>query len=540
MKGSAARVPPWLLAVVLAAGYLVADPRTADLAAQDYRAGLFSRAGFVLWDNGWYAGHHVPAYSLLFPPLGAWLGPQVVGALAAVAGTWAFGRLAGREARLAGAWCALGMATLLVTGRLTFALGVALGLAALAAARSAAGGRAPRKPRRVGFDGHSAADSRGGGRRRWRWAGAIGLATLTSAASPVAGAFVALAAAAWWIGDRGARRAATAAFGVASVAPAAVAALLFPEGGTFPFVLSSFLPALAATLLVLALVWREHPVLRAGVALSAALLVVSWALPTPMGGNAVRLGALFAGPALALVLVPAGRRRALMLAAPALLYWQLVAPIDDWRRTAGDPSVRERAYAGLERFLADRSSPSTPPFRVEVPFTDNHWEAANLAGGRDGFPLARGWERQLDRKVNPLFYDGRPLTPRRYRAWLDENAVRFVALADAPVDYSGAAEAQLLRDGLPYLRPVYSDAVWRVWEVRRAAPMGVARLTTDGFATAHAGRVRIRWSPWFAVVAGRGCVRRTADGRVAVDGAITVRAQLSVGGALRRDESCRR
>lgn len=524
------RIPPWVLGAVLAAGYLLLDPRTADLAAQEYRSGLWARSGFVVWDNGWYAGHHVPAYSLLFPPLGAWLGPQVVGALSAVAGTWAFGRLvrqgtgATRGAVwLAGAWCAIGMTALLVSGRLTFALGVALGLGALAAAREA---RTRLSARGVGAHPHSAG---------W-WVGAICLAALTSAASPVAGAFVALAAAAWWLGAPAVRDGRTVAFALAGVAPAAILALLFPEGGTFPFVLSSFLPALAATLLVLALVPREQRVLRAGIALSAVLLVVSWALPTPMGGNAVRLGALFAGPALALVLLPAGRGRTLALVAPALLYWQLVAPVDDWRRTAHDPAVQERAYTGLERFLAAQGG---PPFRVEVPFTDNHWEAANLAGGRGGFPLARGWERQLDRKDNRLFYDGAPLTPARYRAWLDANAVRFVALADAPVDYSAAAEAQLLRDGVPSLARVYTDDVWTVWEVRDATSLGVTELTPDGFTTAGAGPVRIRWSPWFEVVAGRGCVRRTADDHVRVDGAVTVRARLSFGGALRRDEHCR-
>ena len=93
MRAAAARVPPWVLAALLAAAYLVADPRSADLAAQDYRAGLFARAGFVLWDNGWYSGHHMPAYSLLFPPLGAWVGVRLTGALSAVALTWAWERL---------------------------------------------------------------------------------------------------------------------------------------------------------------------------------------------------------------------------------------------------------------------------------------------------------------------------------------------------------------------------------------------------------------------------------------------------------------
>ena len=42
--------------------------------------------------------------------------------------------------------------------------------------------------------------------------------------------------------------------------------------------------------------------------------------------------------------------------------------------------------------------------RVEIPFTDTHWEAYRVASE---FPLARGWERQLDRDDNGLFYDGR-------------------------------------------------------------------------------------------------------------------------------------
>ena len=64
-------------------------PPSADLAAQEYRADL----GLVLWDNGWYGGHHMPGYSVLFPPLAALLGPRLVGALSAVAAAWLFERL---------------------------------------------------------------------------------------------------------------------------------------------------------------------------------------------------------------------------------------------------------------------------------------------------------------------------------------------------------------------------------------------------------------------------------------------------------------
>ena len=80
----------WGLAALLAVAYLAIDPPSADLAGQEYRA----RLGLVLWDNAWYGGHHMPGYSVLYPPLGAVLGPRLAGALAAVAATALFERLA--------------------------------------------------------------------------------------------------------------------------------------------------------------------------------------------------------------------------------------------------------------------------------------------------------------------------------------------------------------------------------------------------------------------------------------------------------------
>ena len=211
---------------------------------------------------------------------------------------------------------------------------------------------------------------------------------------------------------------------------------------------------------------------RIGIALYAVAIVASFALPTPMGGNVVRLGALFAGPVLA-ALVWRTNRRALALLALPLLYWQWVAPVDDWARAAGDASVHERYYDGLLGFLGTQRG---GPFRLEIPFTDNHWESRWVA---PHVPLARGWERQVDRQRNALFYDDRPITAARYRRWLDDNAVRFVALADAPIDYSAAREAQLVREGTPYLREVWHDAHWRVFAVAGARPLasGAARVT---------------------------------------------------------------
>jgi hypothetical protein len=504
LTGPLVRTPAWVLAAVLAGLYLVVAPPSADLAAQTYRVELFREVGFSLWDNGWYGGHHVPGYSLLFPPLGALLGVRVAGAVAAVAAAWAFERLTldrfgSGQARVASLWFGLGTGGLLVAGRLTFALGVALAVGAAWAASSG----------------------------RQRLAVVVGL--LAGAASPVAGAFLALGAAAWGLGTGERWRA--AGLGLAGLVPAVALSVLFPEGGTFPFVAAAFWPSLAATLVVLAAIPPEQKVLRIGAALYAAALVASFTIPSPMGGNAVRFGAVLAGPMLALALLPRSKRR-LALIAPALLWWQWVTPVDDWARAAGDPTVQERSYDGLVAFLERQGG---PPFRVEVPFTDNHWESAWLGSE---VPLARGWQRQLDRRVNPLFYDdATPLTPAAYRRWLDDNAVRFVALPDAPLDYSAQEEARLLRRGVPFLRPVYRDEVWRVWEVRDAQPLaapgrlsdlGPDSFTIDSGARGTSTRVRIRWTPYWEVASGLGCVGPTDDGFTRVDavGKVVVRARF--------------
>ena len=54
-----------LLAAALAAVYLVWAPPSEDLAAAIFRADLFDREGFVLWNNDWYSGHYLLSYSCL-------------------------------------------------------------------------------------------------------------------------------------------------------------------------------------------------------------------------------------------------------------------------------------------------------------------------------------------------------------------------------------------------------------------------------------------------------------------------------------------
>ena len=113
---------------------------------------------------------------------------------------------------------------------------------------------------------------------------------------------------------------------------------------------------------------------------------------------------------------------------------------------AGDPSTQASFFTGARAFLARAAQPGE---RVEVAFTRNHWEAARLA---TEVPLARGRERQLDQKVNPIFYGDRRFTTERYQWWLTRNAVRWVALPAAPLDYSATSEARLLRSDPAFLR----------------------------------------------------------------------------------------
>jgi hypothetical protein len=309
-------------------------------------------------------------------------------------------------------------------------------------------------------------------------------------------------------------------------------ALAFPTPGYEPFAASSFWPALLLLLAVAAAV----PALRPAGAFYAAACVAAYVVATPLGGNVVRLGALFAGP-LALVAIPRERRPVLVLLVLPLAYWQLQAPIRDVVVADGDLSTGAAYYAPLERFLTAASP--LGPRRIEVPFTRNHWEAALLAPST---ALARGWERQLDIAVNGLFY--RPgLTAPAYRAWLEATGVAYVALPDTRLDASAAAEAALIRAGLPYLRRVAALPHWQVFAVAGARPLAsppatvlalaADRFTLD-FARAGTSVVRLRFTRFWR--AGGACVERAPGGftevRVGRPGPVTVSARLDLGGLV--------
>ena len=517
------RAAPALVAGALALVYVIASPPSFDLAAHLFRAQLFRMEGFGIWNNLWYAGHDTPGYSVLFPPISAALTPQLAAALAATGSAALLEPLArrhcGADAWLGAVVFAAATATNLFTGRLAFAFGILPATAAVVA---------------LDCD-------------RPAWAAA--LAALTALASPVAALVPALAGAAYaitaihpkigiaaaWTGPPQGRiavaarvrpvqreigaattwvRPARAGLAVcfAALAPIGLLAVAFPEGGQEPFALSAFWPI---PLVALGLLWaipRHARWLRAALVLYALGTLASFLIASPAGSNVARLGTFAAAPLAVLVLWP-HRRALLVLATLPLLYLEWHDPARDLTTAVGDPSAATGYYVPLLSFLERQDG---PPFRIEIPFTAYHWEAYEVA---TRFPIARGWERQLDIRDNPLFYRGR-LTAASYRAWLHRDAIRFVAVAHAPLDYSARAEVALIDRGLPYLRLVMRSAHWRVYAVADATPLvqGAATLTGLGpdSLTLTAERpgtvlVHVHFTPYWALSEGAGCVAPAGD-----------------------------
>lgn len=521
---------PTLAAAAMGIAYLIAAPDTADMAAHTYRTWLWHQVGFATWNAQWYGGHHMAGYSLLYPPLAALAGTRFVGVAAAVAGVALFALVARRlaptpTAAALASWLFLGgVMSNVVIGRMPFTLGIALAVGAWAVAQ------------------------------RSRAAAAV-LSLASAWASPVTGVFLAVGALAMLTSARlhraeGTRRGdwlTALALGGPAVAGGLAMAALFPEGGSDHFVGTAFWPMFLVCLGAVALVDPTRRTAIWAAAIYVTVLAAAFAIPNPLGQNALRPGVVL-GPALLVLFTrPRAPRAAVVGIAVALLYLQWLPAVRAVEEARGDPSTNAAFHSEVLRFLRDRAQPGE---RLEVPLTRNHWEATYLA---QSYPLARGWHRQLDRKVNPLFYDHEhPLTADRYEQWLRENAVRWVALPNAPLDFSAEAEKRLLLDGLPFLKPRLTTKDWSIWEVRDPEPpvSGAAKLTAagaDGF-DLEASRpgpvlVRQRATPYWTIADGAGCVSEDeASGWTLVDvrraGMVRVRARFTVRGALRREPRC--
>lgn len=476
-----------LAALIHVVWFFVFANSGGDLAAQDAWAEFVGRHPDSAYNLAWYGGMHPVSYSVVSPYLMSLLGVRTTMMIAGTvsAGLTALILVRVRAVRnplacsLAGVFAFLCNA---LSGRVTFGLGMMFALGAVAAVFC--------WPHRW---------------RTKRWAKAAvaaPLAGLATAASPVAGLFLGVAAAALFLNKR---RPGAYALGLAPVAVVALSSWLFPFSGTQPMSFGSTMLPFAFGVLVLVLVPEGWRTVRTGAAVYALGTLLTWLIDSQIGSNVSRLPMLFAGVVLLAALPYTARRTrkwyALVLAFAVLNVWIGFKSADDIIRTAPDASwAREAAplINQLQQLGAEKA-------RVEVVPARSHREASALA---PYINLARGWNRQADMERNPVFYDD-TLNSATYRDWLHRWAVHYVVLPKGDPDTGAEQEAELVKDGQPYLRPVWSDANWRLFAVREPTPLADPPATVvragAGEVTIRvrtAGRVLIRvpYSPWLALL----------------------------------------
>lgn len=469
-----------ITALALAAAYLRLAKSGTDLSAQVARADFFAQHGLHPIDFHWYGGVDQFGYSLLTPAIMASLTARGAGAVACVLASLAFAGVLHRTgvARptlggIAGALCIFGN---LVSGRTTYAIGLAFGLLAVLALTD----RVP-------------------ARRRVLVAAA---AVLASASSPVAGLFVGLVAVVLILlrrlGDG-------LALGFAAAVPIVVVSVLFGEGGWMNMSESDLNHGLILTF-VTAVVVRQRAI-RLGALIYGLGEAAAYTFHTPVGLNVIRLAVMFAIP----LIVACCRWRtpiALVLAA-AVGWWQPPVMLSDWS-DRGQPTADPAYFAPLNTELRVLA----PTGRVEVPPLRDYWESAYVVGA----PLARGWLRQVDIGSNPIFFGG-PISAANYREWLTDNAVEYVAVPRAPQSWVGRREAILIAGGVPYLQPVWRSPAWTLYAVAgrpaiAAAPATVLDSDPTGITLrlprAASLEVKVRYSRWLTV-SPHACL--AADGR---------------------------
>ncbi|MFC8829599.1 MFS transporter [Streptomyces sp. NPDC057137] len=462
-----------------------------DIAAQDAWAEFVGRHPDSAYNLAWYGGMHPVSYSVVSPYLMSLLGVRttmmIVGTVSAALTSLILYRVKAVRNPLACSFA--GVFAFLcnaLSGRVTFGLGTMFALGAVAAVFC--------WPHRWRY-------------KRWaKGVVAAPLAGLATAASPVAGLFLGVVAAALFLNKR---RPGAYAVGLAPVAVVALSAWLFPFSGTQPMSLgTASLPFLFAVVAFF-LVPRDWHTVRTAAAVYGIGTLLTWVIDSQIGSNVSRLAMIVGGVVLLAALpyaVPRSRKwYALVLAFAAFNFWIGYKGVDDIIRTAPTASwTRELAplVNELQEVGAERG-------RVEVVPASSHREASALAPYVN---LARGWNRQADMERNPLFYDD-SLTDDSYRAWLDRWAVRYVVLPKGRPDNGAGLEAELVQRGLPYLNHLWGDANWQLYEVQDPMPLAdppaVVREASANELTIEvktAGRVLIRipYSRWLAVVDEKG------------------------------------
>lgn len=465
-----------------------------DLAAQAAWTDFAWKHPGAAYSFAWYGGMHPASYSVMSPYLMALFGIRTVavvtGTLSATLTAYLLKRFRAPVALPASLWAAFALSCNAASGRVTFGLGLMFALMATILVFT---------PR---------------GTPALRAAGMVVFGVLASLASPVAGLFLLVLAAALVLTGR--RRAGVC---VAAGLPLVVGttSLLFPFSGVQPISLTAIvLPAVTSVIAVLLCAPKNWTFVRVGAGVYLAGIVLTWLIPSPVGSNVERLSLLFGGMFLLSAVARAqGRVRiaVLSLAFIVTASWQVVKPVDDLIHTEPAASAADHAR-GL---VAELDALGAEKARIEVVPLRSHWESSGLSRH---FVLARGWNRQVDAERHKLFYEDGALTPASYRDWLHEWAVQYVVLPEQEVDWSAQDEAALVEDGQPYLTEVWRDEHWRLFQVARPTPLVDAPASVNKL---NAGElvvdmpaegsvlVRVSWSPWLSATGGDACLARAGD-----------------------------
>ncbi len=505
------------VAVALCALYLVVRPASQDFASGDFRAHLFRRGAFV-WNNLWFGGHSLAGYGVLPPMLGGILGVVPLAMISVLVATWCFILLVerwfeshgdSRHEVLGVSLFAFGCAANLWGGRLTFAPAVMFGTACVLAVQ------------------------------RGRPVPAVLMAFCCGLSSPVGALSLLVILGAMWLASA-APRSTVVAVSLASVLPSGLAMAAFPERGWFPFTWGGLTVICGAVGLV---GWfgRHIKLLRWLAIVYGLVISVAFAIRSPLGGNVVRLGWLGAGPAM--VLTIRSRRRAVFaLVAASTLLWNLA-----YLPLAFQPAVAVAGKSFYEPLIAYLETVPQPT-RVEVVATETFGQASYVALQTSG--IARGWETQVDRLINPEMYTGE-LNAATYHAWLIKHAVSFVALPASSVQQRSRDEAAVIRARPAYLHERWSSVDWQVYEVVDAAPLADnGAVVTDvqpeslTIQTTRRGwtEVKFRYTDLYRTPDGVTCLEASPDGwiRMFVDrvGRVELTIGVSAAALLNRTTDC--
>ncbi len=475
----------WALALATEGGDLAAQAAWTDFAWKHPGAA---------YSFAWYGGMHPVSYSVLSPYLMALFGIRTVavvtGTLSATLTAYLLKKFRAPVALPASLWAAFALSCNTASGRVTFGLGLLFALMATIVAFTRRGTPALRA------------------------GGMVGLGVLASLASPVAGLFLLVLAAALFLTGR---RRAGVCLAVGLPVVVGTTSLLFPFSGVQPISLTAIvLPAITSVIAILLCAPKSWTFVRVGAGVYLAGILLTWLIPSPVGSNVERLALLFGGMFLLSAVARAhGRVRiaVLSLAFIVTASWQVVKPVDDLIHT--EPAAAAAAHArGL---VAELDALGAGKARIEVVPLRSHWESAGLSRH---FVLARGWNRQVDAERHNLFYEDGALTADSYRDWLHEWSVQYVVLPEQEVDWSAQEEAALVEKGQPYLTEVWRDEHWRLFRVAAPTPLvdrpaSVHELTAGELVVDMPSKgsvlMRVSWSPWLSATGGDACLAREGD-----------------------------